>query len=157
MPSSVSRRAALHLIGAVATLAAAPRGRAEALPMVTVNKDPSCSCCTGWADHVRVAGFPVTVVTATNLKATRARLGVPDDLAGCHTAEVDGYVVEGHVPASAIKRLLAERPAATGLAVPGMPAGSPGMGGDPEVYEVTLFRADGRQSFGRYRGADALP
>jgi hypothetical protein len=105
---------------------------------------------------VRASGFSVTVLPETNLKAIRARLGVPDDLAGCHTAEVSGYVVEGHVPADAIKRMLAERPAAIGLAVPGMPAGSPGMGGAPEVFEVTLIRADGRQSFGRYKGADLV-
>lgn len=154
MPPILTRRTLLHLAGAAVTLAGATRSFAAALPAMTVNKDPNCSCCTGWADHIRDAGFPVTIVPADDLKATRARLGVPDDLAGCHTAEVDGYVVEGHVPAAAVKRLLAERPRAIGLAVKGMPAGSPGMGGEPEVYEVMLFRADGRESFGRYKGAD---
>ena len=103
--------------------------------MVTVRKDPTCSCCTGWADHLRAEGFPVTEVATSDLKAVKTRLGVPTDLSGCHTAEVGGYAIEGHVPAVAIKRLLAERPVATGLAVPGMPAGSPGMGGEPEVYD----------------------
>ncbi|MFA5901357.1 MAG: DUF411 domain-containing protein [Hyphomicrobium sp.] len=150
-----SRRAALQLLGlAAATITGVPRAFADALPMVTVRKDPNCSCCTGWAEHVRAAGFPVTVIPVTDLKAIKARLGVPEDLAGCHTAEVGGYVVEGHVPADAIKRLLDEKPAAIGLAVPGMPAGSPGMGGSPEVFEVTLFRAESRQVFGRYQGAD---
>jgi hypothetical protein len=152
-----SRREALRMLGAAATFAVVPRGFAETLPMVTVSKDPTCDCCTGWADHVRAAGFPVTIVEATDLKSIKARFGVPEDLAGCHTAEVGPYVLEGHVPASAIKRLLREQPKATGLAVPGMPAGSPGMGGTPQIYEVTLFKPNERQSFGRYQGADLLP
>ena len=156
MKSMHSRRETLRLFGAAATFAVVPCSFAEALPMVTVSKDPNCSCCTGWAEHVRAAGFPVTIVAATDLKAIKTRLGVPEDLGGCHTAEVDGYVLEGHVPASAIQRLLRERSQATGLAVPGMPAGSPGMGGTPEIFEVTLFRPNKRQSFGRYRGADRL-
>ena len=151
-----SRREALRVLCAAATFAAMPSSYAETLPMVTVSKDPTCDCCTGWADHVRAAGFPVTIVEATDLKSIKARLGVPDDLAGCHTAEVGPYVLEGHVPASAIKRLLREKPKATGLAVPGMPAGSPGMGGTPQVYEVTLFKPNERQSFGRYQGGDQL-
>jgi hypothetical protein len=158
-----SRRSALHLIAAAGiTVATAARSagsesaRAGQLPMVSVNKDPTCSCCTGWADHLRAEGFPVTEVATTDLKAVKTRLGVPTELSGCHTAEVAGYVIEGHVPAVAIKRLLAERPAAIGLAVPGMPAGSPGMGGEPEIYEVTLFRPGGRESFGSYQGANQL-
>ena len=158
MTALYTRRSALHLIGAAAaSISFAPLSRAATLPMVTVNKDPTCSCCTGWADHLRAEGFPVTEVATSDLKAVKTRLGVPTELAGCHTAEVGGYAIEGHVPAVAIKRLLAERPAATGLAVPGMPAGSPGMGGEPEIYEVTLFRPAGRTSFGRYRGANQLP
>ena len=157
MTELYSRRTALRVLGATAVSLAALPARSAELPTVTVRKDPTCSCCTGWADHLRAEGFPVTEVATSDLKAVKTRLGVPTDLSGCHTAEVGGYAIEGHVPAVAIKRLLTERPAATGLAVPGMPAGSPGMGGEPEVYEVTLFRADGRQSFGRYRGADPLP
>ena len=87
----------------------------------------------------------------------KVRLGVPRDLASCHTAQVGGYVVEGHVPAGALKRLLAERPQGTGLAVPGMPAGSPGMeveGMEPDTYDVILFGQDRRSTFARYRGAD---
>jgi hypothetical protein len=152
-----SRREALRILGAAATFAMMPRVYAEALPMVTISKDPTCDCCTGWADHVRAAGFPVTIVEATDLKSIKTRLGVPDDLAGCHTAEVGPYVLEGHVPASAIKRLLREQLKATGLAVPGMPAGSPGMGGTPQIYEVTLFKPNERLIFGRYQGADQLP
>lgn len=156
MPTIITRRALLHVMGGAVTLAAMPVRAAAPLPAMTVHKDPNCSCCTGWADHIRAAGFPVTVVPATDLKTTRTRLGVPDDLSGCHTAEIGGYVVEGHVPASAVRRLLTERPQAIGLAVKGMPAGSPGMGGEPEVYEVTLFGAGARTSYGRFRGADAV-
>src|SRR4051794_14616783 len=104
-----SRREALRMLGAAATFAMMPRVYAEALPMVTISKDPTCDCCTGWADHVRAAGFRVTIVEATDLKSIKTRLGVPDDLAGCHTAEVGPYVLEGHVPVSAIKRLLREQ------------------------------------------------
>ncbi len=105
---------------------------------------------------MRAAGFPVTVIDTPDLKSLKARLGVPADLAGCHSSEVAGYVIEGHVPAAAVRRLLAERPAATGLAVPGMPAGSPGMGGEPAIYEVTLFARDQRSSYARYRGAELV-
>ena len=101
------------------------------------------------------AGFAVTVEETTDLQPIRKRLGVPADLAACHTAEVDGYVVEGHVPASAVRRLLEKRPTATGLAVPGMPAGSPGMeGGTPHRYAVVLFGANGRQPFMHFVGAE---
>jgi hypothetical protein len=126
---------------------------------MVVTKDPSCGCCRAWAEHVRAAGFPVEIVESASVARLKARLGVPQDLAGCHTAEVGGYVVEGHVPAAAIRRLLEERPAGTGLAVPGMPVGSPGMeveGSPPETYEVILFGPSGRRRFARYRAAEEL-
>ena len=140
-------------------LAGATRARATDLPRMVVTKDPSCGCCRGWAEHVRAAGFPIEIVESASVGRLKARLGVPQDLAGCHTAEVGGYVVEGHVPAAAIRRLLEERPAATGLAVPGMPVGSPGMeveGSPPEIYEVVLFGPSGRRRFARYRAAEEL-
>jgi hypothetical protein len=140
-------------------LAGAAPARAADLPRVVVTKDPSCGCCRAWAEHVRAAGFPIEVVESAGVGRLKARLGVPQDLAGCHTAEVGGYVVEGHVPAAAIRRLLEERPAAIGLAVPGMPVGSPGMeveGSPPETYEVVLFGPSGRRRFARYRAAEEL-
>jgi hypothetical protein len=140
-------------------LAGVTRARAADLPRMVVTKDPSCGCCRAWAEHVRGAGFPVEIVESAEVGRLKARLGVPQDLAGCHTAEVGGYVVEGHVPAAAIRRLLAERPAATGLAVPGMPVGSPGMeveGSPPETYEVVLFGPSGRRRFARYRAAEEV-
>lgn len=127
----------------------------EALPKMTVTRDPSCGCCGNWVTHVKAAGFTVEVVEVPDVAPLKARLGVPDPLASCHTAEIGGYVVEGHVPAEAIKRLLTERPKATGLAVAGMPVGSPGMevaGQQPDTYEVVIFSADRQNVFARYRG-----
>jgi hypothetical protein len=127
---------------------------AQAVAMV-VHKDPNCGCCAKWVQHLTAAGFAVTIEETSNLAAVRARLGVPSDLAACHTAEIDGYVIEGHVPAAAVRRLLESRPAAIGLAVPGMPAGSPGMeGGTPRKYDVMLFNKEGRQSFMRFLGTE---
>jgi hypothetical protein len=122
-------------------------------------RDPNCGCCGGWVSHVKAAGFPVEVIEAPDLAPLKARLGVPDALAACHTAEVGGYVVEGHVPADAIKRLLVERPQAKGLAVAGMPVGSPGMevpGTAPDIYEVVLFAPGSQRVFARYRGSQAV-
>jgi hypothetical protein len=102
------------------------------------------------------AGFPVEVTENAEVNRLKVRLGVPRSLVSCHTAQVDGYVIEGHVPASAIKRLLAERPKGKGLAVPGMPVGSPGMemeGMQPETYDVVLFGPSGQRTFARFRGA----
>lgn len=156
----ISRRAVLAGVGALPLLLwAAARGHAGTLPLVTVTKDPSCGCCGGWVDHVRAGGFPVRVVESGDVDSLKQRLGVPPELMSCHTAEVDGYVVEGHVPAAALRRLLAERPAATGLAVPGMPAGSPGMdfpGVTPEHYEVVLFGPAGQRTFSRFLGGQEV-
>lgn len=127
----------------------------SAVPVIRVTKDPNCGCCAGWVQHVRASGFRASVTETQDLAPLKARLGVPASLASCHTAEVEGYVLEGHVPAAAIKRLLIERPEAKGLAVPGMPVGSPGMevGGVPdEAYEVILFGPSGQRIFARFRG-----
>lgn len=126
---------------------------------MVVSKDPNCGCCSGWVEHIRSAGFTVEVVETSDLNRVKARLGVPLDLASCHTAEVSGYVLEGHVPADAVKRLLAEKPRAKGLAVPGMPIGSPGMeveGAEAEIYEVVLFGPSTRTTFARFQGSRAL-
>ena len=123
---------------------------------ILVHKDPNCGCCAGWVRHLKDAGFAVTVKETADLQVVRRRLGVPTDLAACHTAEIAGYVIEGHVPAAAVRQLLDRRPAAVGLAVPGMPAGSPGMeGGTPQKYDVVLFGTSGRQPFMQFIGAKA--
>lgn len=149
--TSCARRSFLAGLGAIVltpsqTVLGAPR------PRVIVHKDPDCGCCSSWADYLKAAAFPVTVKETRDLDAARARFGVPNDLAGCHTAEMDGYVLEGHVPLRAIERLLRERPQARGLAVPGMPLGSPGMGGQPETYYVILFGAGHMRAYGKFRG-----
>jgi hypothetical protein len=132
----------------LAALAAVPMAvRAQAKPLVEVWKSPSCGCCREWVAHMEANGFAVKVHDTGNT-AMRGRLGIPMALGSCHTARVAGYALEGHVPAADVKRLLAERPQAVGLAVPGMPVGSPGMDG-PEYgtrrdrYEVLLVRKDG--------------
>ena len=111
---------------------------------MTVYKSPTCGCCTAWVDHVKQAGFRVTVVDTTNLEPIKARYGILPGQGSCHTAIVGGYVIEGHVPAPDIHRLLALQPEITGLAVPGMPVGSPGMEGPmPQRYDVLAFTRDG--------------
>jgi hypothetical protein len=117
-----------------------------ALPVAVVHKTASCGCCGIWVDHLKAEGFQVEVRDTDDMNPIKVRLGVPAGKGSCHTAEIGGYVVEGHVPAEDIKRLLAERPAARGLVLPGMPAGSPGMempDGYVQPYTVELVRADG--------------
>lgn len=146
------RRSVFAALAAVAVVAPV---RAEPLPEVAVTKDPSCGCCDAWVVHLREAGFRASV-TEGPVNPLKTKLGVPRALASCHTAQVSRYVIEGHVPAPAIKRLLAERPEGIGLAVPGMPVGSPGMeveGTEPDTYEVILFGRSDRRTFARYRGS----
>lgn len=151
-PVSAARRCALSAIaaGLAAGLAAPARSAAPAsAPRVEVWKDPSCGCCRDWVAYLEREGFTVVVHDIGNT-AARRRLGMPTKLGSCHTATVGGYVIEGHVPVEDIRRLLAQRPAdVLGLAVPGMPVGSPGMDGaiygdrkDP--YDVLRVARDGR-------------
>ena len=129
---------------------------AVAAETVEVWKDPGCGCCTLWVDHLKAAGFKVRSFEVNDMNAARAKNGVPQALGACHTARVGGYAIEGHVPAAEIRRLLKERPQAAGLAVPGMPLGSPGMEADrSQAYDVLLFTAGGRTSVYRhYSGKD---
>ena len=121
-------------------------GLASAAPTnITVYKSPTCGCCGKWIEHLEANGFKVKAVNQADVSPIKQQHGVPYALGSCHTALVDGYVIEGHVPADDIKRLLRERPKAVGLAVPGMPTGSPGMEGpNPERYETLLFEKDGK-------------
>ncbi len=121
--------------------------RAEsATPGVTVYKSPTCGCCGKWIDHLRANGFQVTARDVADVDAYKQQYGVPRHLASCHTAVVEGYVIEGHVPADVVRRLLAERPKVRGLSVPGMPIGSPGMeqGARKDPYDVVAFDRAGR-------------
>ena len=149
--STVNRRQALRAGMALLLLpvAAQAQARPEA-PLVEVWKSPSCGCCNDWITHLQANGFR-TVVHDTGNAAMRSRLGVAPQYGSCHTARSAGYAIEGHVPATDIRRLLKERPKAIGLAVPGMPVGSPGMdgpdyNGHQDPYDVLLITADGRAS-----------
>jgi hypothetical protein len=136
-----------HCLQLGLALLAAPVMGAQAAVAVEVWKDPHCGCCEDWVAHLRQAGFSVKVNDQGN-DAARKRLGIPDALGSCHTASVQGYALEGHVPAADIRRLLREKPQAVGLAVPGMPVGSPGMDaalykGRKDPYKVLLLAKDG--------------
>jgi hypothetical protein len=114
---------------------------------VKVYKSAYCGCCSNWVEHLRTAGFDVEVQETNELARVKSELGVPSELESCHTAEVEGYVVEGHVPADVIARLLTERPDVRGIAVPGMPAGSPGMetsDGQTESFDIVSFDETGQ-------------
>lgn len=120
-------------------------GAAHAATM-TVYKSPSCGCCGKWVEHVERHGFKVTTVPTADMMAVKKKLGVPEALASCHTTKVGNYVVEGHVPAADIKRLLATKPKVRGIAVAGMPMGSPGMehGNHREPYATMSFDPSGK-------------
>ncbi|HEU4880853.1 MAG TPA: DUF411 domain-containing protein [Longimicrobium sp.] len=120
---------------------------AEGTRMV-VYKTPTCGCCRAWVENMQSAGFAVEIHDMPDVAPVKQEHGVPGHLASCHTAIVDGYVVEGHVPADVIRRMLAERPQVAGIAVPGMPAGSPGMemGGRKDPYDIIAFSRDGKVS-----------
>ena len=142
--------AAAQAAAPVATPAppAAPKGEGT-FPLLVVHKSPSCGCCGLWVEHMQQAGFPVEVRDTNDLNPIKERLGVPYGKGSCHTAEVAGYVIEGHVPADDVKRLLADRPDAKGLVLPGMPLGSPGMetpDGRTDAYTVELIANDGTTS-----------
>ena len=137
--------------GAPIAVVAAVEQSAEVhgLPVALVHKSPTCGCCGLWVDHLKEAGFQVEVRNSEDVMPVKQRLGVPYGKGSCHTAEIADYFIEGHVPAEDIKRLLAEKPDAKGLVLPGMPMGSPGMEG-PEgtarPYTVELVARDGTTS-----------
>ena len=147
MSESILNRRHLLLTGlAFTTLPALPL-RAAGAPKIHVAKDPNCGCCTGWMEILYGAGFKVSYehLEQDAMAKLKADVGISEDMASCHTAVVDGYIIEGHVPPADILRLLDERPEALGLSVPGMPWGSPGMGpeSEREAYQVFLIHRDG--------------
>lgn len=130
--------------------AAAPRVQqtAAAKPSVTVYKSPTCGCCSKWVDHMRANGFEVKALDVEDIEAVKRTYGVPEGIGSCHTSLVGGYVIEGHVPADAVARVLRERPKIAGIAVPGMPLGSPGMEQGPrkDPYSILSFEKTGKYS-----------
>lgn len=143
-----ARRGLLLALAAIPLALALSTGTAQKLPTVEVFKTPACGCCDDWIKHLQANGFEVTPINVPDLAPVRARLGMPAKYGSCHTARVGGYLVEGHVPAREVRRLLRERPQAIGIAVPGMPIGSPGMDGPiykglQQPYDVLLVQRDG--------------
>lgn len=154
---TLTRRAMMACTASLA-IAAPLAGMAQAAPAIHVLKDPNCGCCTSWIEILRADGFTVTTERSfgTLLIKHKHENGIPQAMTSCHTGEIDGYMIEGHVPTADIRRLLTERPDAVGLAVPGMPYGSPGMGPEEkrEAYDVFLIRKDGRtEVFTSYEAA----
>lgn len=138
--------AVLTSAGAAAQRSAGKPAAAAAQP-ITVYKTASCGCCAKWAEHLKQNGFAPTIHTVQSTDAAPPAKGVPQALRSCHTATLEGYTIEGHVPADVIKKMLKERPKIAGLAVPGMPPGSPGMeSSNPQPYEVMAFDAAGKTS-----------
>ena len=150
----LTRRAVLA--SAAALVAATNLARAdEPVLAIKVYKDPFCGCCGAWVDHLRANGFAPEVDASRDLSFIHKELGVPDEMSSCHTGVIEGYFIEGHVPAADVKHLLAERPDAKGLAVPGMPIGSPGMeveGQAPNSYDVFLVAKDGTTTVFAHHG-----
>nr|AHK06048.1 CopJ [Rubrivivax gelatinosus S1] len=149
------KRRELFAAALAAGMPALAAAAAPALPPVQVWKSPTCGCCGAWVTHMRQAGFAVEVHEVQDIDASRRLLGMPATYGSCHTARVAGYLLEGHVPAAEVRRLLAMKPVAIGLAVPGMPAGSPGMemGARRDAYEVLLVeKGGGARVFARYNG-----
>jgi len=141
----MKRRTLIHAIAALPVLAAVSSRAATA---IHVYKDASCDCCAGWVKHLSAAGFAVQVTTTDDTMSIRRKVGMPDAFGACHTETVEGYAIEGHVPAPEIRRLLAMKPQAIGLAVPSMPVGSPGMeyGDRKDPYKVLLIDRLGRNT-----------
>ena len=137
------RRKMIHFLAPLALLACAQTAAAATL---SVTKSATCGCCGAWVERMKAAGFTVEVHEVADVTPTARNLGVPDRLRSCHTSVIDGYVIEGHVPAADIRRLLASKPDATGLAVPGMVVGSPGMeqGDHKEPFQTILFDKAGK-------------
>lgn len=157
MPALLSRRATLAIAAALAL--AGPSAAQDVRPEMHVMKDPNCGCCGAWVEIMQAEGFDVTTEASMGTLLARYKIdnGIPPEMASCHTAKVGGYMIEGHVPAADIRRLLTERPDVAGLSVPGMPYGSPGMGPENqrEAYDVHLIRADGTtEVFTHYPAAD---
>lgn len=119
---------------------------AQGAPKVEVYKSASCGCCGGWVEHMRQSGFNVVTHDVPDVAVERKKLGMPDSLGSCHSAKIGGYVIEGHVPAADIRRLLKEKPKAIGLTVPGMVPSSPGMEGPKTAYDTLLVAKDGTTS-----------
>jgi hypothetical protein len=153
-PLLITRRAVIMACGVIAAARISSAASGKPAPAMKVYRNPGCGCCEKWVTKMRTEGFAATIEDRDDLDQMKKKLGIPDDLAACHTGLVAGYVLEGHVPVDDVRRLLRERPAALGLAVPGMPVGSPGMEGEDgttEPFVVWLFEKNGeRRQFAKH-------
>lgn len=142
------------VLSSLAAAALGGRGFADEQPLMMVYKSPTCGCCNAWIDHVEAAGFRMAVQNRPDVTPVKRRYNIPQALWSCHTAVIGDYVVEGHVPAAEIERMLSERPQILGLAVAGMPAGSPGMEvpGYSQPYDVHAFAPGGMSVYAHYEG-----
>jgi len=149
MTTTVTRRsvATLALAAILAWAGSVWTAAQTAKPQMTVYKSATCGCCSKWVEHMQANGFEVKAVNVDDIDKVKRERGVPADAASCHTAIVNGYVVEGHVPADAVQKMLKEKPSIAGIAVPGMPMGSPGMevpGGQKEAFNIVSFDKSGK-------------
>ncbi|MBU3000095.1 CopG family transcriptional regulator [Roseovarius nubinhibens] len=143
------KKSMIYALVAAPMLSLAPAAHAQSLSepaAMVMTKTPGCGCCDAWADLARAEGHTVEVIETYDYAGMKADHGVPNDLASCHSVKVGDYVVEGHVPLEAVKRMLRDKPEISGIAVPGMPAGSPGMGDDPKAkFDVMAFGGDAKE------------
>jgi len=149
MTTTVTRRsvATLALAAILAWAGSVWTAAQTAKPQMTVYKSATCGCCSKWVEHMQANGFEVKAINVDDIDKVKRERGVPADAASCHTAIVNGYVVEGHVPADAVQKMLKEKPSIAGIAVPGMPMGSPGMevpGGQKEAFNIVSFDKSGK-------------
>ena len=136
-----------NFLALAATIALTPSTGFAAVPSVILHKDPNCGCCSSWGDALTKVGFSVRTVEEPDMDQVKESLRVPASIRACHTAEIEGYFIEGHVPIDAVRKLLDERPPLAGLAVAGMPMGSLGMGGSLEPYDVIAIPRDGGELY----------
>lgn len=142
-----SLTAGIFMTGLITLTACTDTEKQVDLKSITVYKSPTCGCCSKWVSHLEANGFKVKAIDQNDMTSVKSKAGIPLQMGSCHTAFIDGYVIEGHVPATDIKRLLEEQPAVTGLTVPGMPMGSPGMEGPrQDSYDVLTFTKTGEST-----------
>lgn len=148
---TITRRSFVGAAAATLALGTLGRAGAQSPPLVSVYKSPACGCCGEWITHMRANGFRVEIRDLADVTPIKSRYGIPYGLGSCHTAIVEGYAIEGHVPATDVQKLLRERPKVKGLAVPGMVPGSPGMDqGPPQTYATLAFDDRGTWAFARH-------
>lgn len=153
-----TRRSVLGMLAIIAVSCSWTSARSGETGII-IWRDVSCGCCAGWAEQLGILGRPITIIETSDMAAIKRELGVPEHLQSCHTALVDDFIIEGHVPVEAMTELIIKRPDVVGLSVPGMPSGSPGMDTRPayhDVYDVIAFDSDAEATFMTFKGLNRL-